>query len=55
MLIPFAPDWRWKLGRSDTPWYPTMKLFRQERWGDWNSAIEQIAAETRQKAGQSGG
>jgi tetratricopeptide (TPR) repeat protein len=52
-LIPFAPDWRWKLGSSDTPWYPTMKLFRQPRWGDWNAAIEQIAAELQQKAGQS--
>ena len=51
-LIPFAPDWRWKLGRSDSPWYPTMRLFRQERWGDWNSVIEQVAAGLREKATQ---
>jgi len=54
-LIPFSPDWRWKLGRSDTPWYSTMRLFRQQRWGDWNLAIEPLAAELRQKTAQTGG
>jgi len=42
VLIPFAPDWRWLLGREDSPWYPTMRLFRQPRRGDWSSVIEQI-------------
>jgi tetratricopeptide (TPR) repeat protein len=32
-------DWRWLLGRNDTPWYPSMRLFRQERRGDWNQAV----------------
>ena len=48
-LIPFAPDWRWKLGGTDMPWYPTMKLFRQERRGDWNLPVEKVAAELREK------
>ncbi len=49
-LLPYAPDWRWLLGRDDTPWYPTMRLFRQETAGDWRSVIERVrdelAAET---------
>jgi ADP-heptose:LPS heptosyltransferase len=44
-LLPFAPDWRWMLDRSDTPWYPTMRLFRQPRLGDWPSVLEQVVAE----------
>ncbi|HSZ57305.1 MAG TPA: tetratricopeptide repeat protein, partial [Tepidisphaeraceae bacterium] len=44
LLRPFAPDWRWMLDRADCPWYPTMRLFRQRRWGDWSEPIEQIAA-----------
>ena len=34
-LLAFAPDWRWQLGRIDTPWYPTMRLFRQPAPNDW--------------------
>lgn len=41
-LIPFAPDWRWMLKRIDSPWYPTMRLFRQERAGDWHSVMENV-------------
>ncbi|MBP2229053.1 tetratricopeptide (TPR) repeat protein [Azospirillum agricola] len=43
-LLPFSPDWRWMLGRSDSPWYPTMTLFRQQRPGDWDGVIAEIAA-----------
>jgi hypothetical protein len=39
------PDWRWLLERSDSPWYPTMKLFRQPRYGDWATPIAEVAAE----------
>jgi hypothetical protein len=39
ILLPFAPDWRWLLDRSDTPWYPTVTLHRQDAPGDWPSAI----------------
>ncbi len=38
-LLPFAPDWRWLLGRADSPWYPTMRLFRQPATGDWQSVV----------------
>jgi tetratricopeptide (TPR) repeat protein len=41
-LLCHTPDWRWHLDRSDSPWYPTMRLFRQPEWGDWQSVVEQI-------------
>jgi tetratricopeptide (TPR) repeat protein len=47
-LLPFAPDWRWMLDRPDTPWYPTMRLFRQPRLGDWPSVLENVVAELNQ-------
>ena len=46
-LLPFAPDWRWMLERAESPWYPTMRLFRQERWGDWNSVFDRVTEELR--------
>lgn len=42
-MLPFIPDWRWLLGRDDSPWYPTMKLFRQPRAGDWSTVVEAIS------------
>jgi len=45
VLLPFAPDWRWGLGRDDTAWYPTVRLFRQPALGDWNGAIAQVRRE----------
>jgi hypothetical protein len=44
VLLPFAPDWRWLLGREDSPWYPTVRLFRQEARGDWDSVIGRVQA-----------
>ncbi len=44
LLTPFAPDWRWLLDRADTPWYPTMRLFRQQRAGDWGHVVEAVRA-----------
>lgn len=35
----FSPDWRWMLGREDSPWYPTMRIFRQPARGDWTSVV----------------
>jgi hypothetical protein len=40
--LPFVPDWRWLLDRSDSPWYPTMRLFRQKRSGDWEGVFEEM-------------
>lgn len=45
VMLPFVPDWRWLLGRSDTPWYPSTRLFRQRSRGDWASVMETMAAE----------
>jgi tetratricopeptide (TPR) repeat protein len=44
-LLPFNPDWRWMLSREDSPWYPTMRLFRQPSFGDWESVIARVAGE----------
>jgi len=44
-LLDSAPDWRWLLGRDDSPWYPTMRLFRQSRPGDWNEVAERVREE----------
>jgi ADP-heptose:LPS heptosyltransferase len=41
-MLSTDPDWRWMRGRSDTPWYPTMRLFRQPSLGDWNTVIAAV-------------
>ena len=41
-LLPYVPDWRWMLDREDTLWYPTMKLFRQSKIGDWQDPFQQL-------------
>jgi tetratricopeptide (TPR) repeat protein len=40
--LPYVPDWRWLLERSDSPWYPTMRLFRQRKLGDWDRVFDEI-------------
>jgi hypothetical protein len=47
VALPFAPDWRWLLDRADSPWYPTMRLFRQRERGNWHSVFEEIEAALR--------
>jgi len=47
---PHIPDWRWLLGREDSPWYPTMKLFRQPSPGDWQTPLARILADLRRFA-----
>ncbi|HEY1768039.1 MAG TPA: tetratricopeptide repeat-containing glycosyltransferase family protein [Terracidiphilus sp.] len=42
VLLPFAPDWRWQLDREDSPWYPSLHLFRQPRMGDWPSVVARV-------------
>jgi tetratricopeptide (TPR) repeat protein len=49
-LLKFVPDWRWMLDRNDSPWYPTMKLFRQARAGVWAEPISRMALEFKKLA-----
>lgn len=44
LLLPYAPDWRWLLDRADSPWYPSLRLFRQPRPGDWATSLGTVAA-----------
>jgi tetratricopeptide (TPR) repeat protein len=44
MLVPFSPDYRWLLGRDNTPWYASIRLFRQEKSGDWQGVLARVAA-----------
>jgi ADP-heptose:LPS heptosyltransferase len=43
VLLPFMPDFRWLLDRSDSPWYPTAILFRQKTLGDWGTVLSEVA------------
>jgi hypothetical protein len=52
-LLPLAPDWRWLLGRDDSPWYPTLRLFRQRAWGDWTTPIQEMTDFVAQRAAAS--
>ncbi|GIW98256.1 MAG: FlbA protein [Pirellulaceae bacterium] len=45
IVLGHIPDWRWMLGRSDSPWYPTVRLFRQPRLGDWDSVFIEVATQ----------
>ncbi len=51
-LLHSDPDWRWMRDRDDSPWYPTMRLFRQERPGDWAPVVERVAAELEARAAE---
>jgi hypothetical protein len=44
ILLPKAADWRWMIERSDSPWYPTARLFRQKDPGDWEPVMAEAAA-----------
>lgn len=50
-LIPFDPDWRWLLAREDSPWYPTLRLARQTRLGDWSHCLAVASAEVGRLSG----
>ena len=45
VLLPYGPDWRWMLNRTDSPWYPTAKLFRQPSPNNWAAAVQRVAQE----------
>jgi ADP-heptose:LPS heptosyltransferase len=49
-LLMHSPDWRWLLDRADSPWYPTMRLFRQSERGQWAGPIRRVARELRDLA-----
>ncbi|MBI3466815.1 MAG: glycosyltransferase, partial [Planctomycetes bacterium] len=49
--LAYAPDWRFLLEREDSPWYPTMRLFRQKKLGDWDEVFDRIAQELANKLG----
>jgi ADP-heptose:LPS heptosyltransferase len=45
IVLPFSPDWRWLMDRDDSPWYPSVKLYRQTGIGDWNGVLERVRAD----------
>lgn len=45
VMLPFSPDWRWLLDRDDSPWYPTLRLYRQPKPADWDSVIARVKAD----------
>jgi hypothetical protein len=47
VLLPFTPDWRWLRDRDDSPWYPSVKLYRQKAAGDWNEVFSRVATDLR--------
>jgi hypothetical protein len=49
VALPFVPDWRWLLDREDSPWYPTARLFRQTRAGDWSEVFARMADAVRER------
>lgn len=55
VLLPFLADWRWLLDREDTPWYPTMRLFRQPERGDWQSVVRSVGKALVEECSKGGG
>jgi hypothetical protein len=54
VALQYRPNWRWLLERNDSPWYPTMRLFRQSRFADWSDVFERMAAELQSLASRAG-
>ena len=52
LALAHAADWRWMLDRDDTPWYPTMRLFRQVAPGNWREVFERMAEELASQRGR---
>jgi hypothetical protein len=44
-VLPYTPDWRWLLDRSDSPWYPTVRLFRQDATRDYGKVVARVRSE----------
>jgi Flp pilus assembly protein TadD len=49
VLVPEPSDWRWLLGRTDSPWYPTLRLFRQEKPAEWGPVVAAVAAALKER------
>ena len=45
LMLPYNPDWRWLLERTDSPWYPTMQLYRQAQLGNWHSVLQNLSSD----------
>jgi len=53
LLLSYQADWRWLSGRSDCPWYPSLRIFRQSALGDWDGVFAAVANELAQRFGNS--
>ena len=51
VLLPFNPDWRWLLERQDSPWYASLRLFRQKQIGDWAAVVAEVQAALQSRFG----
>jgi hypothetical protein len=47
VMLPFSADWRWLEERTDSPWYPTARLFRQPQFGEWGPVVGAVRAALR--------
>jgi hypothetical protein len=52
VLVPYTPDWRWLRDRDSSPWYPSVKLYRQKTAGDWHEVFERVATDLRREFGE---
>jgi len=50
VLLPLGPDWRWQINRSDSPWYPTARLYRQQTADDWTQVLQQVKADLAERS-----
>jgi len=55
VMLPFVADWRWLLNREDSPWYPSMRLFRQSTLGDWRPVVEKVRGALLEQVREGGG
>jgi hypothetical protein len=55
LMLPFAPDWRWRLGRRDSPWYASMRLYRQPEPRNWSAVVAEIAGDLEREPRDTGG
>lgn len=51
IMVPYTPDWRWMLGRNNSPWYPTARIFRQQRPNEWSDVVREVVTEVDKMAG----